>query len=107
MLSERRAGQFCLLNFRRAMLRPHFPQALFTKNENRPWVRVAWERAVAGGRPIESPRRAWGQMRTIANKNYSAQARRIRRHMIPINTSFPATARSQATRTQGFSEEKT
>ena len=41
MLPERSAGQFCLLNFRRAMLRPHFPQALFTKNENRPWVRIA------------------------------------------------------------------
>jgi hypothetical protein len=40
------------------MLRPHFPQALFTKNENRPWVRVA---SSAQSR-VEGPLKARGAL---------------------------------------------
>src|SRR5262249_25577358 len=72
MLTERRAGQFCLLNFRRAMLRPHFPQALFTKNENRPWVRVA-SSARSRGKAYLSGSYV-SQFAALASNNYSLQS---------------------------------
>src|SRR5262245_59115922 len=48
-----------------------------------------FNRAVAYGRPVIVPQRAWGRMRRIASDNHSTQARRLRGRLIPINTPFP------------------
>jgi len=52
-----------------------------------------FQRAVVGGRPTVGSQSAWSRMRAIANNNHSTQARRLPGRLIPINTSFPETAR--------------
>src|SRR5262249_31031347 len=45
-------------------------------------------------------------MLTVASNNHSTRAIRLWACLIPINTSLPTTARSQAMRTRGFPEQK-
>src|SRR5262249_10574176 len=60
-----------------------------------------FQRAVAGGKPIVDPRRAWGRMRTIANNNYfDASAATSGKYDSDQNV-FPRDCALEAMRNQG------
>jgi hypothetical protein len=57
------------------------------------WVRIASSVQSWVEDPMEVPERPRGGMRKIATNNYSTQARLLPARLIPINRSFPTTAR--------------